>query len=139
MMNSTTEGNKSQYIQKQNKRKYEFMSMPTEEEKEKKRPRESSPAEVLESGESNSILQSTTSQQKDEKDSIHLSSSPIRKDPLNILVVDDCALQQKILSRLLKNIGYTADIAGDGLRALEMIKTKLYDSQFTKNRLHKNK
>lgn len=127
MMNCSTEETTSQSNQNQKKRRRDEISTPTEEENEKKRAREISPTEASTEGEANSNPQLTNSRRKEEGDEMSLPSSPIH---LNILIVDDCVLQQKILSKLLKNIGYTADIAGDGLCALEMVRTKLYDCEF---------
>ena len=46
---------------------------------------------------------------------------------LNILVVEDNKLNQKVALRLLEKLGYGADVANDGLEALEMTGQAHYD------------
>ncbi|HEY5519134.1 MAG TPA: response regulator [Candidatus Limnocylindrales bacterium] len=50
-----------------------------------------------------------------------------RRHPLAILLAEDNAVNQKLAVRLLANMGYTADIAGDGLQAIEAVKRADYD------------
>jgi len=50
--------------------------------------------------------------------------------PLNILLVEDNLINQKVTTRLLKRFGYTIDIAENGLKALEAVKKKNYDLIF---------
>ncbi|MDH5560739.1 MAG: ATP-binding protein [Deltaproteobacteria bacterium] len=51
---------------------------------------------------------------------------PSVEDLANILVVDDDSVNQFVLVRLLKALGFEADTAGNGLEALELIKLKKY-------------
>jgi CheY-like chemotaxis protein len=51
-------------------------------------------------------------------------------DSVRLLLVEDDLLMQKIVLRLLKRLGYDADIASDGLEAIEMSSTKNYDIIF---------
>ena len=47
--------------------------------------------------------------------------------PFNILIAEDHPINQKVLILLLKNLGYNADLANDGLEAIEMMKLNQYD------------
>jgi CheY-like chemotaxis protein len=49
------------------------------------------------------------------------------RHPLSILLAEDNAVNQKLALRLLSNMGYTADVAGDGLRAISALEAKAYD------------
>jgi len=46
---------------------------------------------------------------------------------LSLLVVEDNMLNQKVALRMLANLGYSADLARDGIEALEKIAAKVYD------------
>jgi signal transduction histidine kinase/DNA-binding response OmpR family regulator len=50
-----------------------------------------------------------------------------RRHPLAILLAEDNAVNQKLAVRLLANMGYTPDIAGDGLQAIDALKRTDYD------------
>ena len=52
------------------------------------------------------------------------------KYPLRMLVVDDNSINQKVLLSLLQRIGYTADLAGDGIEACKAVDKKPYDLVF---------
>jgi signal transduction histidine kinase/DNA-binding response OmpR family regulator len=50
--------------------------------------------------------------------------------PLRILVAEDNALNQRLLLRLLARMGYRADVAGNGIEAVEAIERQPYDLVF---------
>jgi PAS domain S-box-containing protein len=50
--------------------------------------------------------------------------------PLKILLVEDILVNQKIALKMLDKLGYRADIANDGLEALDALKRQHYDVLF---------
>lgn len=63
------------------------------------------------------------------KTSINSNSSNISMTPnyIRILVVEDEPINQKVISLILKNAGYAADLAGTGQQALFMAQQNAYD------------
>jgi CheY-like chemotaxis protein len=49
------------------------------------------------------------------------------RHPLRLLLAEDNAVNQKLAIRLLERMGYTADIAGDGLEAIAALEARDYD------------
>ena len=50
-----------------------------------------------------------------------------QRHPLAILLAEDNAVNQKLALRLLANMGYAPDIAGDGLQAIAALEKTDYD------------
>ena len=50
--------------------------------------------------------------------------------PLRVLLCDDNAINQKVASRLLQQMGYRADLAGNGMEALTALDRQPYDLIF---------
>jgi CheY-like chemotaxis protein len=50
--------------------------------------------------------------------------------PLRVLLCDDNAINQKVATRLLQQMGYQPDVAGNGLEALAALDRKTYDMIF---------
>ncbi|MBI2841325.1 MAG: response regulator [Acidobacteria bacterium] len=50
-----------------------------------------------------------------------------RELPLRILVAEDNTINQKLMFRLLSRLGYHADVAANGMEALESLRRQPYD------------
>jgi PAS domain S-box-containing protein len=57
-------------------------------------------------------------------------SSQAEKIPLTILVAEDNLINQKLLLRVLQQLGYAADLASNGIEVLDAIEKKRYDLIF---------
>ncbi len=50
-----------------------------------------------------------------------------KRHPLRVLVVEDNSVNQKLVVTLLSRMGYRADVAGNGLEAVEAVERQVYD------------
>jgi signal transduction histidine kinase/DNA-binding response OmpR family regulator len=49
------------------------------------------------------------------------------RHPLRILLVEDNLINQKVATQILKRLGYRADVAGNGIEALDALERQSYD------------
>jgi PAS domain S-box-containing protein len=56
-----------------------------------------------------------------------LAPDMARRHPLRILLAEDNVVNQKVALRLLGQMGYRADVAGNGLEAIDAIERQTYD------------
>jgi CheY-like chemotaxis protein len=59
-----------------------------------------------------------------------LDPTMAQRFPLRVLLCDDNAINQKVASRLLQQMGYQPDLAGNGLEAIAALEHKSYDLVF---------
>ena len=71
-----------------------------------------------------------TTQFDKEKISKDIFVSPPQDSPLSILLVEDNIVNQKVALKILEKLGYKADVASNGLEAVENAKLKDYDLIF---------
>lgn len=64
---------------------------------------------------------------KGEESDITIDSAVAEKNPLKILLVEDYATNQKMITLMLQRMGYQADIANNGLEALTALRHNSYD------------
>ncbi len=57
-----------------------------------------------------------------------LDPTTAQKHPLRILLAEDNAVNQKLALRLLQQMGYRADVAGNGIEVLQSLERQTYDA-----------
>jgi CheY-like chemotaxis protein len=64
---------------------------------------------------------------EDDSGKVRLDPQMAERLPLRILLVEDNAVNQKLALRLLEQMGYRADLAGNGLEAIQAVGRQKYD------------
>jgi GAF domain-containing protein/CheY-like chemotaxis protein len=74
-----------------------------------------------------SIFARSLASQKPEPAKTLMDSEMGRLHPLRILLAEDNAVNQKLALRILERLGYRADVASNGLEAVESVQRQIYD------------
>jgi CheY-like chemotaxis protein len=74
-----------------------------------------------------SIFARSLTSPKPEPAKILMDAEMGRQHPLRILLAEDNAVNQKLAIRILERLGYRADVASNGLEAVESVERQAYD------------
>jgi CheY-like chemotaxis protein len=77
-----------------------------------------------------SIIAVAPAPEKKKKKTDHIDPSMAEKRPLRILLAEDNMINQKVATKLLSRLGYRADVAGNGMEAIEALERQPYDVIF---------
>jgi signal transduction histidine kinase/CheY-like chemotaxis protein/HPt (histidine-containing phosphotransfer) domain-containing protein len=72
------------------------------------------------------ILSSEAPKKKSSKRRLNVSSIDRRPDDRRVLVVEDNPINQEVMIEILRELGYDADVAENGQRALELLEGRSY-------------
>lgn len=80
------------------------------------------------------LVEACTQQQRTPRDSVS-SKQPLdrhlaEKTPLHLLVAEDNPVNQKLVVRVLQQLGYRADVAANGIEVLDALRRQRYDIVF---------
>jgi len=76
------------------------------------------------------FIEVKTQKERPSTERVKLDSGMAARHPLKILLAEDNAVNQKLALRLLEQMGYRADVAGNGLEVLEALSRQSYDLIF---------
>lgn len=76
------------------------------------------------------VLGSTVKQGKVHDHTAKLDKDMYDRIPLRILLAEDNAINQKLALRVLQKMGYSADVAGNGLEVIQALERQKYDIIF---------